>query len=88
MTKTSEMTLREYLSTMSLNPKHAEAVDKLFRLADYWRFQHGDMDTDAEDRAFCTCATMLEDVIGAPSRCVPASAAPRVSKGTRPVLPD
>lgn len=70
--KTSEMNLRQYLSTMSFQPKRAEALEKLFGLAEKWR-QHTAHTHASENADLCRgfnkgesyCAGELDSILGA-----------------------
>lgn len=64
---TKDMSLREFLSTLSFQPKHAEDLSKLFRLADQWREEKetGSFFPAAE-AMLGACAYDLDFILGEP----------------------
>jgi hypothetical protein len=75
MPKTSELSLREYLSSMSMPPVQQERLEKLFALPEKWRpdeedlmeydgDNHGDTAEAAYNRCLKARADELEQILG------------------------
>lgn len=63
MVKTKDMSLRVYLSTLSFQPKQAEALEKLFSLAEGWRKAASGDNADAANIMTRACANDLNEVL-------------------------